>query len=61
MTMPATVDLCWAEFAWRICCGRLAWSKASGEWRSTCPKCGATGMAAVGERNTLDAAAVAPA
>jgi hypothetical protein len=55
------VFLCWADVNGRVCCGRLAWSKVAGQWRSTCPKCGATGMAAVGERNTLDAAAVATA
>jgi hypothetical protein len=55
----ATIYLCWADVGGRICCGRLVWSKASGQWRSACPKCGATGMAAVGERNTLDAAVVA--
>jgi hypothetical protein len=59
-----TIDpfaMCWgpspnSAHAW--CGGVLVWSKASGEWRSTCPRCKASGLAAASERNALDAAAV---
>ena len=60
----AQVSVCWAPSpsaseAW--CGGDVAWSKVAGKWRSSCPKCGASGLAAVGEGNALDAVAVGSA
>jgi hypothetical protein len=57
------VSVCWSpspNSAHPWCGGTLVWSKDSGEWRSSCPRCGASGLAAVGEGNDLDAAAVGP-
>jgi hypothetical protein len=57
--MTAIVSLCWAPKRGEApCLARVTWSNASGEWRSKCPSCGATGVAAVGERNALDARVV---
>jgi hypothetical protein len=50
------VTRCWgpspnSAHAW--CGGILVWSNASGEWRSSCPRCNGSGLAATGERNAL--------
>lgn len=49
------VRMCWAPTAaggW--CGGIVVWSNQSGEWRSACRRCGASGLAAAGERSDLE-------
>jgi hypothetical protein len=54
--VTAVVSLCWAPKRGETpCLGRVTWSNATGQWRSKCPSCGASGVAAVAERNALDA------
>lgn len=54
--MTAWIRICWAETGrGDVCAGTVSWSRgADGQWRSSCAKCFARGIAATGERVVLE-------
>jgi hypothetical protein len=56
--MSALLSVCWAPRSANgeaICGGPVTWERKPVGWCSSCSRCGATGLAAVGQRTALDA------
>ena len=51
----STHRVCPMVYAGWMCLGSVSWTQRDGEWFSSCSRCGATGLAAVGERLALEA------